>query len=142
MLSTVEQQNLRELAQGTHSRSGGQWDIWEAVFSPAGTDGYPRRIYDKRTGTIDPVTAQYWRDHYDLVHIMQRDWPTLGAKLQGKIHIYAGLSDSWFLNDAVYRAEDFFNSATNPTRTRSSSMAPATNTASLATPRGPTRSPG
>jgi hypothetical protein len=114
MLSTVEQQNLRELAEGTHSRSGGQWDIWEAVFSPAGADGYPRRIWDKRTGTIDSVTAAYWRDHYDLVHIMQRDWATLGAKLQGKLHIYAGLSDSWFLNDAVYRAEDFFKSTTNP----------------------------
>jgi hypothetical protein len=114
MLSTVEQQNLRELAEGTHSRSGGQWDIWEAVFSPAGADGYPRRIYDKRSGTIDSVTAAYWRDHFDLVHIMQRDWPTLGPKLQGKIHIYAGLSDSWFLNDAVYRAEDFFKSTTNP----------------------------
>jgi hypothetical protein len=114
MLSTVEQQNLRELAEGTHSRSGGQWDIWEAVFSPTGADGYPRRIWDKRTGTIDSVTAAYWRDHYDLVHIMQRDWATLGAKLQGKLHIYAGLSDSWFLNDAVYRAEDFFKSTTNP----------------------------
>ena len=45
---------------------------------------------------------------------MQRDWATLGAKLQGKVHIYAGLSDSWFLNDAVYRAEDFFKSTTSP----------------------------
>ena len=61
------------------------------------------------------MTAQYWRDHYDLVHIMQRDWSTLGPKLRGKIHIYAGLSDNWFLNDAVYLAEDFLNSATNPT---------------------------
>jgi hypothetical protein len=114
MLSTVEQQNLRELVEGTHSRSGGQWDIWEAVFSPVGPDGYPRRIYDKRTGAIDPTTAAYWRDHYDLVHIMQRDWPTLGPKLQGKIHIDAGMSDSWFLNDAVYLADDFFKSTTNP----------------------------
>jgi hypothetical protein len=114
MLSTVEQQNLHELALGTHSRSGGQWDIWEAVFSPVGPDGYPRRIYDKGTGTIDHTTAQYWRDHYDLVHIMQRDWATLGPKLRGKIHIYAGLSDNWFLNDAVYLAQDFLTTATNP----------------------------
>ena len=41
MLSTVEQQNLRELVEGTHSRSGGQWDIWEAVFSPAGAGRIP-----------------------------------------------------------------------------------------------------
>jgi hypothetical protein len=114
MFSTVEQQNLRELVEGTHTRSGGQWDIWEAVFSPVGPDGYPRRIYDKRTGVIDATTAAYWRDHYDLVHIMERDWATLGPKLRGKIHIYAGLSDNWFLNDAVYLAEDFLTTVTNP----------------------------
>ena len=45
--------NLRELVLGTHSRSGGQWDIWEAVYSPVGADGYPQRIWDKRTGAID-----------------------------------------------------------------------------------------
>jgi hypothetical protein len=100
--------------EGTHTRSGGQWDIWEAVFSPVGPDGYPRRIYDKRTGVIDATTAAYWRDHYDLVHIMERDWSTLGPKLRGKIHIYAGLSDNWFLNDAVYLAEDFLTTVNNP----------------------------
>ena len=114
MLSTVEQQNLHELALGTHSRSGGQWDILGSRVFTHRTDGYPRRIYDKRTGVIDPVTAQYWRDHYDLVHIMQRDWSTLGPKLRDKIHIYVGESDSWFLNDAVYLAQDFLTSATNP----------------------------
>ena len=68
---TVEQTNLKELVLGTHSRSGGQWDIWEAVFSPVGADGYPQRIWDKRTGAIDAAVAAYWRDHYDLVHIMR-----------------------------------------------------------------------
>ncbi len=113
-LSTVEQQNLLELVRGTHSRSGEQWDIWEAVFSPVGADGYPRRIWDKRTGVIDTAVAAYWREHYDLVHIMQRDWSRLGPLLRGKIHIYAGLSDSWFLNDAVYLAEDFLKSTHDP----------------------------
>ena len=82
---TVEQANIKELVLGTHSRSGGQWDIWEAVFSPVGADGYPQRIYDKRTGVIDKKVAAYWREHYDLVHIMRRDWATLGPKLQGKL---------------------------------------------------------
>ncbi len=113
--STVEQVNIRELVLGTHSRSGGQWDIWEAVFSPVGADGYPQRIYDKRTGTIDPQVAAYWREHYDLVHIMRRDWATLGPKLRGKITINVGLSDNFFLNDAVYYAEDFMQRAANPT---------------------------
>jgi len=113
-LSTVEQMNTRELVLGTKSRSGGQWDIWEAVYSPVGTDGYPQRIWDKATGVIDPKVAAYWRDHYDLVHIMTRDWPTLGPKLRGKITLNAGLSDNVFLNNAVYLAEEFLKSATNP----------------------------
>jgi Putative esterase len=113
-LSTIEQMNAHELVLGTKSRSGGQWDIWEAVYSPVGADGYPQRIWDKATGVIDPKVAAYWRDHYDLVHIMTRDWPTLGPKLRGKITLNAGLSDNVFLNNAVYLAEQFLKSATNP----------------------------
>jgi hypothetical protein len=112
--STVEDQNIKELVLGTRSRSGGQWDIWEAVFSPAGADGYPRRIWDKRTGVIDSSVAAYWREHYDLVHIMRRDWARLGPKLRGKINLNVGLSDNFFLNDAVYLAEEFLRSTTNP----------------------------
>ena len=113
-LSTIEQMNTRELVLGTKSRSGGQWDIWEAVYSPVGADGYPQRIWDKRTGEIDKKVAAYWRDHYDLVHIMQRDWPTLGPKLRGKLRFNVGLSDNVFLNNAVYLAQDFLRSATPP----------------------------
>jgi hypothetical protein len=111
---TIEQANLKELVLGTKSRSGGQWDIWEAVFSPVGPDGYPRRIFDKRTGVIDKEVAAYWREHFDLVHIMERDWATLGPKLRGKITLNVGLSDNFFLNDAVYHAEAFLKSAGNP----------------------------
>ena len=50
-----------ELVLGTKSRSGEQWDIWEAVYAPVGADGYPKRIWDKRTGVIDPAVAAYWR---------------------------------------------------------------------------------
>jgi hypothetical protein len=53
LLSTMEEMNRFELVLGTHDRSGEQFDIWEAVFSPAGEDGYPKRIFDKRTGEID-----------------------------------------------------------------------------------------
>ena len=113
-LATIEQMNARELVLGTRSRSGGQWDIWEAVYSPVGADGYPQRIWDKATGVIDPRVAAYWRDHYDLVHVMTRDWATLGPKLRGKITLNVGLSDNVFLNDAVYLAEEFLKSARNP----------------------------
>jgi hypothetical protein len=112
--ATLEQMNLREQVLGTKSRSGQQWDIWEAVFSPVGSDGYPRRIWDKTTGRIDRQVAEFWRENYDLVHIMRRDWATLGPKLRGKITLNVGLSDNYFLNNAVYLAEDFLKAATNP----------------------------
>lgn len=110
----VQEMNQRELALGTRSRSGDQFDIWEAVFSPMGADGYPRRIFDKYTGAIDPGVAAYWREHYDLTHILQRDWATLGEKVKGKIHIYVGEMDSYYLNDAVYSAEDVLKKLSNP----------------------------
>lgn len=112
--STVEEQNLRELVLGTKSRSGDQWDIWEAVFSPQGEDGYPRRIWDKRTGKIDREVAAYWREHYDLRHILERDWATLGPDLVGKIHVYTGDMDTYYLNNAVYLLEAFLKNTTNP----------------------------
>src|SRR6185436_8225542 len=78
MTSSTEEINRLELVIGDHSRSGGQWDIWEAVFSPVGPDGYPARLYDKRTGVIDPAVAAHWKENYDLRHILERDWKTLG----------------------------------------------------------------
>ncbi|RMF60586.1 MAG: hypothetical protein D6743_14745 [Calditrichaeota bacterium] len=112
--ATLEDMNHRELALGTHSRSGDQWDIWEAVYSPVGEDGYPKRIWDKLTGKIDHEVAAYWREHYDLRYILQRDWATLGPKLVGKIHIYCGDMDNYYLNNAVYLMEEFLESTKNP----------------------------
>ncbi len=112
--ATLEQENLRELVLGTRSRSGGQWDIWEAVYSPVGPDGYPQPIWDKRTGQIDRTVAQFWRENYDLGYILQRDWKTLGPKLRGKIHIYCGTMDNFYLNNAVYLVQDFLESTTDP----------------------------
>lgn len=112
--STTEESNHFELALGTKSRSGQQWDIWEAVYSPQGDDGYPKRIFDKLTGEIDPEVAKYWKEHYDLRHILERDWATLGPRLKGKIHIYCGDMDNYYLNNAVYLMEDFLKRTNNP----------------------------
>lgn len=112
--STLEDQNLRELALGTNSRSGGQWDIWQAVYSPMGAEGYPQPIWDKKTGDIDPEVAAYWKENYDLRYILERDWKTLGPKLQGKLHIYVGDMDNYYLNNAVYKMEEFLESTTGP----------------------------
>jgi hypothetical protein len=103
--STIEQENRYELVLGTHSRSGEQWDIWEAVFGPMGDDGYPKPIWDKRVGLVDKSVAEYWREHADLTYIMKRDWTTLGPKLAGKLHFAVGDMDTWYLNNAVHLAE-------------------------------------
>jgi hypothetical protein len=113
--ATLEQSNRAELVLGTKSRSGGQFDIWEAVYSPVGADGYPKRIWDKRTGVIDRSVSEHWRENYDIGHILRRDWSTgLGKKLEGKIHIYVGDMDNYYLNDAVYLAEAFLKQASDP----------------------------
>ena len=113
--ATLEEMNLRELALGTRTRSGQQWDVWEATYSPVGADGYPRRIWDKVTGAIDKDVAAHWREHYDLVHIMQRDWAGgLGRKLEGKVNLYVGDMDNYYLNNAVYLAEAFLRSTKAP----------------------------
>jgi hypothetical protein len=112
--ATLQDLNDYELALGSQGRSGEQWDIWEAVFSPVGKDGYPAEIWDKVTGVIHPDIAGYWREHYDLSYILKRDWATLGPKLRGKIHIYVGSADNYFLNDAVYYIEDFLKGTTDP----------------------------
>ncbi|MFQ5704450.1 MAG: alpha/beta hydrolase-fold protein [Gemmatimonadales bacterium] len=111
---TMRDYNYYELALGSHGRSGEQWDIWQAVYSPMGHDGYPKPIWDKRTGKIDHEVAEYWRENYDLRYIMERDWATLGPKLKGKIHIYAGDMDNYYLNNAVYLTEKFLESTTDP----------------------------
>jgi hypothetical protein len=111
---TMQGVNQYELALGSHGRSGEQFDIWQAVYGPVGKDGYPQPIFDKETGVIDPAVAAYWKEHYDLSAILQRDWATLGPKLQGKLHIYVGSADTYFLTDAVYYLEDFLKSTKNP----------------------------
>lgn len=112
--STVRMNNHMELVLGSNSRSGDQFDIWEAVYSPVGEHGYPARIWDKLTGVIDRSVANYWRENYDLRHILQRDWEILGPKLTGKLHIYCGDMDNYYLNNAVYLMEDFLESTTEP----------------------------
>ncbi|WP_047246236.1 alpha/beta hydrolase-fold protein [Maribacter thermophilus] len=112
--STVREGNHLELVLGDKSRSGQQWDIWEATYSPQGDDGYPVRIWDKMTGEIDHAVAAYWKENYDLRHILERDWDKLGDNLKGKIHIYCGDMDNYYLNNAVYLMEDFLESTTEP----------------------------
>jgi hypothetical protein len=114
IFATQRDMNHAELAQGDRSRSGGQYDIWQAVFGPPGGDGYPKPIFDKVTGEIDKSVADYWREHYDLSHIIARDWATLAPKLQGKIHLYVGSGDNYYLTDSIYFAHERLESLKPP----------------------------
>jgi len=106
----------REEVMGTHGRSTEQFGIWQAVFSPVGLDGYPKPIWNPSTGEIDSTVAAYWKEHYDLRYILQRDIAILGPKLVGKLHFAVGDMDTWYLNNAVHLMQDFVDSPKNPFR--------------------------
>jgi len=111
---TQRQRNTMELVNGTRGRSGEQLDIWSAVFGPVGDDGYFKPLFDKRTGAIDSTVADYWREHYDLRHILQRDWKVLGPKLKGKLHLIVGRLDDFYLNWGVYYLKEFLDTTNDP----------------------------
>jgi hypothetical protein len=111
--SMMKDENRYELVAGDRSRSGGQWDIWEATYSPVGPDGYPKRIWDKMTGQIDKAVAESWRK-YDLRHVLETNWATLGPKVGHKLNVYVGDMDSYYLNDAVEKLNEFLLKADNP----------------------------
>ena len=112
--STMKDENWFELVQGDRSRSGGQWDIWEATYSPVGADGYPVPIWNKKTGEIDKKVADYWKQHYDLRNIVETNWTTLGLKIANKINIYVGDADTYYLNMGVHMFDDFIRKAQDP----------------------------
>jgi len=111
---TVEQKNQFELVCGTKGRSGRQMDIWSAVFGPVGDDGYYEPLFDKRTGVMDPEVAQYWKENYDLLYYMQKNWSTLGPKLLDKLHVYTGDMDTFYLDKGVVLMEEWMKSTERP----------------------------
>jgi hypothetical protein len=111
---TSEQRNRFELVSGTRGRSGQQLDIWAAVHGPVGPDGYFMPLYDKRTGAINSEVADYWRDNFDLLEYLKRNWSEVGPKLAGKIHIYTGDMDNFFLNEPVMELEAWMKSTVDP----------------------------
>jgi hypothetical protein len=117
VLAMMKDENWFELTVGDRSRSGGQWDIWEATYGPVGADGYPARIWDKQTGVIDHTVADYWKQHYDLRHMLETNWATLGPKVADKINVYVGDADSYYLNMGVHLLDDFLKKTTSPTFT-------------------------
>jgi hypothetical protein len=102
VLATIQQLNQYEYVVGY----GGQLDSFDAVFSPRGADGRPRQLINKLTGDIDRAVAEHWK-RYDIRLMLERDWPTLGPKLRGKLHVIAGGWDTFFLDGAAVLLRDF-----------------------------------
>jgi hypothetical protein len=112
---TMRQMSQLEEVLGSHGRSGQQFEAWEAVYGPVGADGYPKPLWDKLTGKIDPQVAAYMRDNgYDLRYYLEKNWATVGPVLVGKLHLYCGDMDNFYLNLAVYKLESFLARTTNP----------------------------
>jgi Putative esterase len=102
---TVRHECLMERVMGRGDRwetSGKDWCAWNATFGPRGKDGLPVPLWDGATGRLDRSTAllDHWKK-YDLRRVLADDWTNLGPKLNGKIHIYVGDGDDYFLNNAV-----------------------------------------
>ncbi len=115
VVETMAQMSQLEEVLGSHGRSGQQFEAWEAVYGPVGLDGYPKPLWDKLTGKIDPEVALYMRDHgYDLRYYLEQNWSKIGPQLVGKIHIYCGDMDNFYLNLAVYMMEEFLKSTRSP----------------------------
>ena len=79
---------------------GGQLRSFDWVFSPRGSEGRPQRLYDPRTGAVDAAVAEAWK-RYDIRLILETNWPTLGPRLAGKLHVIAGELDTFYLEGAV-----------------------------------------
>lgn len=108
-LLTVRQMSQLEEARGSHGRSGQQIAGWNSVWAPMGSDGYPRPLWDMKTGKIDPAVASYMRDNgYDLLAYLEKNWTKIGPLLTNKIHLEVGDMDGWYLNLGVYSFDDFF----------------------------------
>jgi hypothetical protein len=79
---------------------GGQLASFEAVFSPRGPDGRPRQLWDRTTGAVDPEVARSWQ-RYDIRLAVEQNWKALGPKLAGKLHVFCGGADTFYLEGAV-----------------------------------------
>lgn len=97
-------------AGDSYTMSGGQWGAWNAVFGIKGADGRPAPLWDPKTGKIDHEVAKQF-EKYDLRLVAERNWATLGPKLRGKIHVWVGENDDYFLNNGVHLFDDFISKA-------------------------------
>jgi hypothetical protein len=114
ILFTMESFSRQEAVLGGRGRSGGQMDAFNATFGPTDADGYPAKLWNAADGAINPEVAKYWREHYDLTAYLRRNWDRIGTSLVGKLHITAGTKDTFYLDAATHRMQDFLESTKLP----------------------------
>jgi hypothetical protein len=108
----VAAENLQSF-DNSYTTSGGQWGAWNALYSPKGIDGKPAAAFDPETGEIDKNIVEHWK-RYDLLEQLKSNWTVLGPKLSGKLWIWMGDMDDFYLNNAMREMDSFLKSVTNP----------------------------
>ena len=96
----------------SYTMSGEQWGAWNAAYGPRGTDR-PAPLWDAQTGKINSAITEHWKK-YDLRMVLEQNWKTLGPKLRGKLTIWVGEADEYFLNNAVHLLDAFLSKADPP----------------------------
>ena len=102
VIATMEQFAKMEAVTGPY---GGQLASFDWVFSPKGASGAPEQMFDRVTGDVNPEVVRYWHDHYDLAHIVESTWAKRGVDLKGRIHVYVGTADTFYLDGPAHRFE-------------------------------------
>lgn len=90
--------------------SGKDWGAWNAVYGPRGKDGLPVPLWDGKTGKMNREVVEHWKK-YDLRLVLETNWEKLAPKLQGKLRVWAGEMDDYFLNESVHHLDDFLKKA-------------------------------
>ncbi len=106
VLATLEQYAKVEAVLGPY---GGQMSSFDWVFSPKGDSGAPEPMFDRKTGAVNAKVVAYWRDHYDLAHIVETNWDARGRDLKGRIHLLVGTADTFYLDGSAHLFEAVLN---------------------------------
>jgi enterochelin esterase-like enzyme len=102
VLGTFEQFARLEQVLGPY---GGQIASFDWVFSPKSESGAPQPMFDRSNGDVDPRVVAYWHDHWDLANVVQTHWAERGADLKGRIHVYVGTADTFYLDGAAHKMD-------------------------------------
>ena len=97
----------------TYLNSGMQFSAHTALYSPRGEDGLPKPLFHPSTGDIDTTVAQHWKK-YDFKIFLDENWDKLVPKLNGKIYIWMGDMDQFYLNMATRSFHEYLKSKENP----------------------------